>query len=584
MVNERHTPISLSSPLVRAASARARLAVRCTFVLAALVATACSRERNDSVRDSIVRVTTAASTGTGFFVAAPDQRVLVATVYHVIAEGGAITVSRQVELSDSEHYVEAYPDTRVVAYDADADLALIELKNVPAKKLPPLRLADAVKDEEVSSYGFPGSNLVSELGLTRKDGTVSNFVKFPVIDRPTGRLIKEGVTDALIISSALEPGFSGGPTLNRRGEVVGINELKDAVHHAQNGATSAAALRKLLARVQKPTPPTAARVAKLLSELQSEYLALPAGERRSIRESSYVSLAELPKLRQLAALVVEAKEDDAMIFLSQLPGQALAMYQASGVRAELAECVKRNAERKKLLQGFGLEGSENCADRATRPLAAAMLSALVQWDGRPHEYTVSKIDEVNPAVGLYSAKIRRADSSEGAWTVQLVAEGDELKFRMFEGATAYALQIPTAVAGEDLTGRWTVTGEVDASGQTIREDLSIMISDDMTVQVSHGVRNSSSFLYEGQLYPCTSASWAPGDLDQSFSGQLKNGVIVAQRIRERTRLSGAKCGSPCGLCYQPDTVATFKRHADKLVMSRTDGASTESRLFVRSGG
>ena len=95
--------------------------------------------------------------GTGFFVAGPDELAYVVTAYHVVDSGEPILIpSERSKSAAGKPYVEAYPDVEVVAFDADADLAVLRLDNVRADHFTTLRLADApVKDEAVLSYGFP---------------------------------------------------------------------------------------------------------------------------------------------------------------------------------------------------------------------------------------------------------------------------------------------------------------------------------------------------------------------------------------------------------------------------------------------
>ena len=95
--------------------------------------------------------------GTGFFVAGPDAHAYVVTANHVVDSGEPILVERTVEGSGGSQWTEAYPDAEVVAFDADADLAVIRLNGVRADHFTSLPLADApVADEAILSYGFPG--------------------------------------------------------------------------------------------------------------------------------------------------------------------------------------------------------------------------------------------------------------------------------------------------------------------------------------------------------------------------------------------------------------------------------------------
>ena len=96
----------------------------------------------------------------------------------------------------AKHYVEAYPETEIVATDPDADLAIIRVKNVEAKRFARLPLAkEPVKDQKIFSYGYPGSSLAKHAGLVSKDGKILSLVRFPAYDDRYARLLRENAVD-----------------------------------------------------------------------------------------------------------------------------------------------------------------------------------------------------------------------------------------------------------------------------------------------------------------------------------------------------------------------------------------------------
>ncbi|MCA3311378.1 MAG: trypsin-like peptidase domain-containing protein [Roseomonas sp.] len=138
----------------------------------------------------------AVSSGTGFVVAA--RRIM--TNHHVI-EGCAEVAAR---LPDGREL-----PARVLASDATRDLALLSTE-AEAGPILPFRSAGAYRrGEGVVTYGFPLAGLLSS-GPTLTTGEVSALSG--LADNP--RHIQ--------ISAPVQPGNSGGPLLDMRGQVIGV--------------------------------------------------------------------------------------------------------------------------------------------------------------------------------------------------------------------------------------------------------------------------------------------------------------------------------------------------------------------------
>ncbi len=157
----------------------------------------------ERVRFSVVRVETENGAGSGFVV---DASGLVFTNQHVVAGSRNLRVIFEDATSLS---------ASVITEDAHRDLALVKID--AGFELTELRFAEFVREgDEVIALGYP---LDHGEGLTITKGIVSALRTFDGIGYVQ--------TDA-----AINIGNSGGPLLNRDGEIVGMNTSRDET--AQN--------------------------------------------------------------------------------------------------------------------------------------------------------------------------------------------------------------------------------------------------------------------------------------------------------------------------------------------------------------
>ncbi len=153
------------------------------------------------------------TTGTGFFAGKPG---FVVTNAHVIGYGpDKIMVPELVEVViDSGEANERTVAAKVFAVDVPADLALLK---VDAPNLPPPlafgRAEALVETQEVVAYGYPfGERLGKNVSINRT--TVSSLRKI------------NGTVEVVQLAGGLNPGNSGGPVANAKGEIVGVSVAK----------------------------------------------------------------------------------------------------------------------------------------------------------------------------------------------------------------------------------------------------------------------------------------------------------------------------------------------------------------------
>ncbi|MCH8045275.1 MAG: trypsin-like peptidase domain-containing protein [Planctomycetes bacterium] len=197
----------------------------------------------------LIRVTGAEgrSLGSGFVV---DKRGYIATNYHVI--DGAVRA--EVVFRDKSRFeVKGF-----LAATKEKDLAILKIE-CPADKLIPIALAGKLprKGEQVLALGAPkgfdfttSDGIVSAIRTGRdiRDSFLANFG----VDVYAGKRYSLDMT-WVQTSAPISPGNSGGPLVNMKGEVVGVNTWKYRDGQNLNFAGSALEVTALLKTV-KGTP------------------------------------------------------------------------------------------------------------------------------------------------------------------------------------------------------------------------------------------------------------------------------------------------------------------------------------------
>jgi serine protease Do len=159
--------------------------------------------------EGVVLVQTPSGLGSGFII---NNRGYCVTNYHVIEQETRIAVTIFHKNAAGDFSRRRIDDVKIVALNPFFDLALLQIPEQDDLKFRPVYLAaasDQKEGDEVFAIGSP-------LGLERSvsQGIVS-----------TRNRNFEGVV-YIPTTAQINPGNSGGPLFNRRGEVVGVTNMK----------------------------------------------------------------------------------------------------------------------------------------------------------------------------------------------------------------------------------------------------------------------------------------------------------------------------------------------------------------------
>lgn len=158
------------------------------------------------------------SLGSGFVVRSSETSAFIVTNYHVISEAKKVTV-----ILDSGTELEA----KVHSFDDRTDIAVLEVQTdtLPEgqRKLPTLDWGTshtAKVGDWILAIGNPFG-----LGSTVTNGIISNRARDIAVTRGNGgqNQANQYIDDFIQHSASINMGNSGGPLLNLKGEVIGIN-------------------------------------------------------------------------------------------------------------------------------------------------------------------------------------------------------------------------------------------------------------------------------------------------------------------------------------------------------------------------
>jgi len=148
--------------------------------------------------------------GSGFFVSSDG---LILTNKHVVSDSDA---DYTVVMNDGQKY-----SAEVLAKDPAQDLAIIKIKDAGDKTFTPLTLGDS-SGIQLGQTVIAIGNTLGEFSNTVSVGIVSGLSRTISASDQSGSG-SETLEDIIQTDAAINSGNSGGPLLNLKGEVIGIN-------------------------------------------------------------------------------------------------------------------------------------------------------------------------------------------------------------------------------------------------------------------------------------------------------------------------------------------------------------------------
>lgn len=144
------------------------------------------------------------SEGSGFLF---DKNGLIATNYHVISASNGRGIYVYFEPTGNKYW-----PAQVILHDANLDFAVLKI-NYQDDMLSPVAIGDSDLVKQLDEIFVAGYPLGGSLKISR--GEITSY----------SQRVGNSTLEYIDTSAQLDPGSSGGPLLNNRGEVIGINTM-----------------------------------------------------------------------------------------------------------------------------------------------------------------------------------------------------------------------------------------------------------------------------------------------------------------------------------------------------------------------
>ncbi len=525
---------------------------------------------------SVVQVrTNTGARGTGFAISHQDK-VLIATAAHVVADASEVSILREQPMQKTETLRTIYPDVRVRAIDFVRDLALLEVPNLPAGVLRPLALSPERCNEATQAWGYPPTVFTSsrEQGITGTALSGTKLVRLNAEENLGGqsRILAKDAVDGIVFTPALEGGNSGGPVVAADGSVVAVTVMK-SLQHSQGAAVCASELTPLLAQAVATGEPDAAALEAFASDVLNNFLPFAEDVQSSHAARDFL----LPQ-------VIDKSRSFYLQFLTRL-SSFTGDVRFGSLRPAFDQAFPGAMERVERMQARCLdqEGDKlvQCiADSAALPMALALFrqplgdvrsvrNIKIKGEPRrvvqdPPEYEVALLTE--SASGDRSLRVRVRQDYGRLW---LVPPDPEEAF----------LAAVRGDAAQPFLGTWI--HDIDKSGdngqQTSGTYTLVVRQFGGAISVTGNLR-AQHVTTPGNVFPCNNSRRVEVDYRATWNarphgpGKLALDLVTEQKLRD-----GAKCQ------VSDRALEIEKRGEDLIITSRNGepGYSGQEWVFVR---
>jgi hypothetical protein len=345
-------------------------------------------ERASDQRQSVVQIRTSDGRilGSGFFVQLAKTRgedAHVVVPYEFVSSGIPVVVESFVPAPNSgggKYYIQEYPETAVVSAIPSANVAVLQVKNVPIEHIEPLVVSGATEVPPQSAVRMLGV-LSNRNAKNRKvhdvDAEILNYETFAAWDPFIKRNLPTEI-HGFAVDQPFDRGFIGGPILNELGEVIGqvAGEFAQESAGVKTIAVYASGIHRALDEAEvgeKADMPTIEDAQGVIDEALNALL-MDVKANTEMIEGTLVRHAELPQLHQGLTELIQNSNVLENICGSGSERTKL-QYQLSYLAATPPQVWETLPE-----NGTECGDEQQCLRTIFRPYARSQFEAYLRWD------------------------------------------------------------------------------------------------------------------------------------------------------------------------------------------------------------